>query len=59
MSLMTLVVICNLENLMTSRDFRIIRAGIANINFLYLMAKGGDYEEVVTGLIRTLGDRLE
>ena len=56
---MALVVVYNLVNLMTSRDFRIIGAGIANINFLYLMAKGGDYEEVVTGLIRTLEDKIE
>ena len=39
----------NLENLMTSRDFRIIGLGIANINFVYLMAKGGGYERSSNG----------
>ena len=44
---------------MTSLDFRIIGSDITNINFVYLMAKYGGYEGSATGLIRTLGDRLE
>ena len=44
---------------MTNLDFRIIVLDITNMNFVYLMAKGGGYEKVATGLIRTLGDRLE
>ena len=44
---------------MTSREFRIIRESLTNINLVNLMAKNGVCEGNATGLERTLGDRLE
>ena len=44
---------------MTSREFRIIRISLANINFVNPMAKDGGCEGNVTGLVRTLEDTLE
>ena len=48
----------NLENLMTSREFRIIRVSLTNINFVNLMARDG-CEGNATGLVITLEDTLE
>ena len=55
---MILVAVYNLENLMTSRDFRII-GSVANINFVNLIAGYGGFKGNVTGLERTLEDTLE
>ena len=44
---------------MTNPDFRIIVLDRTNMNVVYLLVKGVVMREVVTGLIRTLGDRLE
>ena len=44
---------------MTSRDFRIIKTGVANINFVNLIAGYGGCKGNATGLERTLEDRLE
>ena len=49
----------NLENLMTSREFRIIRLSLTNINFVNPMAKDGCCEGNTTGLVITLEDTLE
>ena len=48
----------NLENLMTSRDFRII-GSVTNVNFVNLIAGYGGCKGNATGLERTLGDRFE
>ncbi len=58
MNLMILVVVYNLENLMTSRDFRIIGT-VANVNFVNLIAGYGGCKGNAIGLKRTLEDRLE
>ena len=44
---------------MTNPDFRIIGLDRTNMNVVCLLAKGVVMREVVTGLIRTLGDRIE
>ena len=49
----------NLENLMTSREFRIIRVSLTNINFVNLMARDGGCDGNATGLVITLEDTLE
>ena len=49
----------NLENLMTSREFRIIRESLTNINLVNLMAKNDVCEGNATGLVITLEDTLE
>ena len=44
---------------MTSREFRIIRVSLTNINFVNPMAKDGCCEGNTTGLVITLEDTLE
>ena len=41
MKLISMARILNLENLMTSHDFRIIGSGVGNIKFVYLVANDG------------------
>ena len=44
---------------MTSREFRIIRVSLSNINLVNLMAKDGVYGGNATGLVITLEGTLE
>ena len=44
---------------MTSPEFKIIKTGVANINFVNLIAKYGGCKGNATGLDRTLEDTLE